>query len=160
MDKAIDIDRKLIKQEYIEWLANMKDWRSFVTLTFKNDTSEFAAILAIRALIRRLNKEVWGDHYVKIVGHSYFSYVYSMEYQIREVVHFHLIVDKPIDYNVLHDFWSQWYGFAWSKKIEIGSQAKVLEYITKYMTKEGTDKLSLYSAKKDYVPKIRPSWWF
>lgn len=152
-------DRKILRgilhEETCTWITDLRAWSTFLTLTFKNDVPADVAIKKWRWLVRSLNEGVFGKHYTKIVKHSYFSYVLGIEYQSRNVIHFHVLIDQPINYARTHVLWNKLAGFAWTESIT--DRAKVVRYVTKYITKGG--EILPYLAKKLYVPKYKPDWW-
>jgi len=97
--------RKVLADANYTWLCNAKHWINFVTLTFREEISKEAAYKKFKLLLRALNTRLLGEHYCLKVHHSYFSYILGTEYQLRGVIHFHMLVDKPIDYQFIHDYW-------------------------------------------------------
>ena len=147
--------RKAQTENTISWVLPLADWKVGLTLTFRNDKPYDSAIFYWKMLIRELNQELFGKHYTKIVKHSYFSYAYGIEYQRRDVIHFHAIADKPLNFKKIHSLWNRWAGFAWTDIIE--SPSGMVSYLSKYNLKRGH--VVVYKAKKDYVPSILPFWW-
>jgi hypothetical protein len=145
--------RKVIADAEQEWIAKII-WKSLITLTFKDEIPEDIARKRFRRLVQILNKECFGNHYTRIVGHSYFSYVLGVELQKRGVIHFHMLVDKPVNFQLVHDYWNR-SGYAWIDKVE--DMIKAIRYVTKYVVKGG--QLDHYFAKGDFIPKEKPSWW-
>jgi len=140
----------------VAWLLGMDEWKHFVTLTFRKDVHPDEARYAWRQLLVELNREVAGLHYTNVVGHCYFSYVLAMEYQKRQVAHFHVVCGSSINYQKIHDFWGQKNGFANIQPIR--EVADCVEYVTKYMLKGGD--IVPYMASRIFVPRVLPSWWF
>ncbi len=138
-----------------DWLASLKIWRVFLTLTFKNPIAPEPAFQIWRRLVRILNQKSFGPHYTRLVHHSYFSYVLGLEYQRRDVVHFHALVDKPLNFDLIHRWWNRAAGFAWIDQIE--HYDKAIHYVTKYVIKGG--ELSIYAARNERMPKPLPLWW-
>jgi len=125
-----------IAQAYVGWLAAAASWRSFITLTYRDPVHPELAMRHIRQIMRRLNEDLYGNRYRRKVGHSYFSYVIGIEYQKRDVLHFHMLVDQYVNYDLLHKYWGNAHGFVWIEPITdfIGA----LKYVTKYVFKDGT----------------------
>lgn len=147
--------RKVLRKTWSEWLS-MRRWRVFLTLTFRDETYPETALKRLKYLIRILNEEAFGLHYTNYVGHSYFSYVASIEYQKRDVIHFHVLIDRPVNFKAIHAYWNQWAGFA---KVELVKQNEdAVYYVTKYIAKCGEMGLPFF-AKKIYVPTFLPKWW-
>ena len=143
----------LAKAEF-EWIKNAKPWKSMVTLTFADEIYEDIAKKRFLRLVRVLNKKLFGNNYTRIVGHSYFSYVIGIENQKRGVIHFHFLVDKPVDFTYIHEYWKK-SGFAWITKII--NLEKSVYYVTKYVVKGG--QIDHYFSKKDVIPRNIPFWW-
>jgi len=149
------IVRKILAEESILWILSLADWKVSLTLTFRDEKPHDVAIAIFQRLVKELNKEVFGKQYKKIVGHSYFSYAIGIEYQIRDVIHFHAIVDRPVNFKRIHTLWNKWAGFAWTDIIR--SKYDCVRYIAKYNLKGG--QVEVYKAKKDYLPRVLPRWW-
>jgi hypothetical protein len=146
-----------------EWLANFKDWKNFNTLTFRDPKYPDVAYSFWRRLVQILNVDAFGKNYVRRVGHSYFSYVLAMEYQKRDVVHFHFLADRPLNFDLVHAWWGKACGFAWLEKVNDKTAAAV--YATKYILKSEAG-LMVFENKKSKSPSIsgpegnfRPYWW-
>jgi len=140
------------------WLSQVRDWKHFVTLTFKDDVSDDKGLLEFKLLIRRLNVAAFGNNYTRKVGHSYFSYVCGIEKQDRGTIHFHVIMDRPIDLNGLWDFWFHRNGYEKHEYLETpDSPLKAISYSLKYATKNG--EAIIYLAKNEKTPEMLPYWW-
>lgn len=142
-------------QAYATWICDLRDWSGFITLTFKNDTAPDVANRLLQRLISKLNEECFGANYETTIGHSYFSYVFGIELQKREVSHFHLIVDRPVNFQLIHRLWNKWGGYAWTALIR--DKEKTVMYISKYIGRGG--EVLPYLADKKYVPLEKPYWW-
>jgi len=146
-----------------KWISERFDWKVFGTLTFREPIEPDIADNFWRKLVQVLNHDAFGKHYVRRVGHSYFSYVLAMEYQKREVVHFHFLADKPINYDLLHSFWETAAGFAWVERAKDKQALSI--YVSKYILKQSS-KVSLFECKNPRTPLITgpegtflPYWW-
>ena len=148
--------QSLIWSETAQWVYGLANWKSFITLTFKEEKSPDVAAALWRWFVRQNNEHAFGKHYTRTVGHSYFSYVVGMEYQVRDVVHFHALVDQPIDYEFVHRTWGERCGFAWIDG-KIKSMAAAVAYVCKYCVKRG--QINAYVAKKQAIPAVLPDWW-
>jgi hypothetical protein len=147
--------KKILRKTWSEWLSK-RDWLIFITLTFREETHKEIAIRKFYKLIRVLNEKICGKHYTNYVGHSYFSYIAGIEYQIRDVIHFHALIDRPVSFITIHNLWNEWAGFA---EVELVKQNEnAVHYVTKYITKDG-EMLTPYFAKKIFTPLILPWWW-
>lgn len=149
------IVKKMLRKTWSEWLS-MRNWRVFLTLTFREETYPETALRKLKYLIRILNEETFGLRYINYVGHSYFSYIASIEYQKRDVIHFHVLIDRPVNFQTIHKYWNAWAGFAKPELVKLNENA--VYYLTKYITKNGEMGLP-YFAKKLYTPTFLPNWW-
>ena len=118
-----------------QWLSEKEKWCIFFSFTFREEVSKEKAYREIKRFIRIANEIKYGNHYTQKVHHSYFSYVCGMERQERGVIHFHMCVDREIDFNWVHAYWNMRNGYAWIEKIE--DLPKSLRYTVKYAVKEG-----------------------
>lgn len=149
------IMRRIYRQEVTDWLAQRK-WLVFLTLTFKNETEPEIALKLVKELIRKLNECVYGEHYLNYVDHSYFSYMIGIEFQKRGVIHFHILIDRPVNFLVIHTFWNSRAGFADPQLIR--DSINSVYYVTKYCAKSGEIEPPFF-AKKLYDPPYKPIWW-
>lgn len=148
--------RKILATELTGWVAGLANWTTFVTLTFKENRFPDVAWALYRWFVSTNNVHAFGRHYTRKVGHSYFSYAVGMEYQTRDVVHFHLLVDKPLDFNYVHATWGDRCGYAWIDT-DLKDKDRVISYVCKYVLKGG--QVDVYKAMKDYAPANLPTWW-
>lgn len=150
--------RKQVSGVSANWLSEVRDWKHFITLTFKNDVSDEHGMHELKRLIRHLNENVFGTHYTRKVGHSYFSYVCGIEQQERGTVHFHIVADRPINQ---HELWNWWYhrnGYVKHQSLDTKDDAfRSIAYSLKYSTKDG--EAIIYLAKEFYAPVTLPPWW-
>ena len=146
--------RKILAGGYANWLSS-KQWDSFITLTFRDEVSPEVANHQFGHLLQELNKELFGNHYSKIVGHSYFSYILGASNQKRGFLHFHLLTDRPVNFSLIKSKWYLWAGNADTENIR--SNDRTVSYVTKAIEEGG--KISVYEAKKAYIPKFFPPWW-
>jgi len=148
--------KELIRFEHEKWVYQLADWKSFISLTFRDEKTPDVAMSLFKWFIRTNNEHAFGKHYTNKVGHSYFSYVVGLEYQTRDVVHFHALIDKPIDFSYVHKTWGKRCGFAWIDG-DIKSKARAVNYVCKYCVKGG--QLEAYVNKKNVLPEPLPDWW-
>ena len=148
--------REILSSETSSWVSGLANWTTFVTLTFREDKFPDVAKSLFQWFVRINNTHAFGKHYVRKVRHSYFSYAVGLEYQRREVVHFHALIDKPLDFSYVHATWGDRCGFAWIDT-DLKDKKKVIDYVSKYVLKGG--QIDVYKAKGDYAPQILPSWW-
>lgn len=147
--------RKIQRSKYAEWIIKMADWKRFVTLTFRVDKEFDVAKKYFYRLMRELNEDLFGKRYFRIVGKSYFSYVVAAEFQIREVIHFHFIADKPINFGLTHRRWNELAGFAHTSIIR--NKPSAVRYIVKYVVK--SLKFDAYQSNWNGTPVVIPKWW-
>ncbi len=144
---------------YNEWLTYVCGWRNFLTLTFKEIRPPDKAYLTFLRLVRTLNEDLFGDHYTRIVHHSYFNYLLGMEFtRSREVCHFHVLTDRPMDYQLIHSWWNKAAGICWIEQVR--DTMKTLRYVTKYVCKGGDENIKVYLTSNHRVPRPLPSWWY
>jgi len=132
-----------------------------ITLTFDDKKHRYAisqenAKNYWRDLVRKLNIGVFGDHYTRHCHHSYFGYALGMEYQTRDVIHYHALVDNYVCFDLIHRYWGNCHGFALTRIVD--DRKGVLEYVSKYILKVG-GYLELYKPLKKTVPMFKPLWW-
>jgi hypothetical protein len=129
-----------------------------ITLTVDNDhwCSRDGMWRRFRTLLQILNRDLYGGHYTRMVGHSYFSYLLGFEYTKNDMVHAHFIVDKPINFSLLHKVWNHMSGFAYIKPAPDVHGA--VGYVIKYVAK-GQD-LEIYKPKLFLPqPSFKPLWY-
>lgn len=148
--------RKILSSELSGWATGLANWNTFVTLTFRENRFPDVARSLFQWFVKINNVHGFGKHYTRKVGHSYFSYAVGMEYQTRDVVHFHVLVDKPLDFNYVHATWGDRCGFAWIDT-DLKDKDKVIRYVCKYIMKGG--QVDFYKSKGDYSPTVPPLWW-
>jgi len=143
------------RKAYVRWLIGLAQWSSMISLTFEEEKPVDSAKAWYRKLVRELNESLLGKRYRRIVGESYFSYAMGLEYQSRGVPHFHVIVDRPVDFALIHERWGNWVGFAWTDVIK--NPVKATRYVVKYAVKHG--ELDVYVSKWKGEPIVQPRWW-
>lgn len=144
------------KRYWVEFLLTMADWRSFITFTFKKDKHPELALKDFTWWLRAMNKHAFGKNYRNFVKHSYFSYVLAIEWTSLDVVHFHALIDRPIDYAYSNRLWNAFNGFMWIDKI--GNVEDTCKYIVKYAVK-GNELVKLFEREQVRTPRVKPEWW-
>ena len=148
-----------------EWIADLKPWKVYGTLTFRDPKEVDVAFSFWRRLVQVLNRDAFGNHYSRKVGHSYFSYILATEYQQREALHYHFLDDRPLNFDLIHSWWGAAAGFAWIEKVK--DRASCIGYISKYILKFDQG-LRVFENTKDreYTPLVKgpqgcftPYWW-
>jgi hypothetical protein len=143
---------------YNEWLARVCSWKNFLTLTFKEYRSPDLAYGTYIKLVHVLNERLFGDHYTRIVHHSYFNYLVGIEFtRSRSVCHMHALTDRPMDYTFIHAWWYKAAGICWIEQIK--STEKTLRYVTKYVCKGGDENIKVYLTSNHREPRTLPEWW-
>ncbi|WP_458257995.1 rolling circle replication-associated protein [Spiroplasma endosymbiont of Dactylopius coccus] len=117
---------------------------SFVTLTYAENMQDVKQSKKdIRLFFLKL-KKWWNDpKRAKYMGELKYMYVY--EYQERGAVHFHIIFNRKIPYNMIRDWWPH-AGNAKGIDLRVvrkGTNEFVIKYLGKYVTKSLDDAKSL-----------------
>jgi len=152
------IRNREVREAWVTWAASARDWKNYLTLTYRDFINQDAAVNMWRRFIQTLNHHSFGNNYTRNVHHSYFSYIMGVEKQTRDVLHFHALIDRPIDYSYIHATWSRWAGFAWIERVR--DPISCADYITKYVVKGGD--IFFYLAPMPVYqlhPIPKPSWW-
>lgn len=153
-----DNPRKVLISAWQDWIADRADWRFMITLTVSNEKncSKEVILKRLNFLIQVLNRDLFGNNYVRKVGHCYFSYVVGVEYTKNGVVHLHLLVDMPINFELVHRIWNFVSGFAYIKPVT--DKKGVSNYMCKYVAKE--QDLIIRIRHEDLPrPKFLPFWY-
>jgi len=156
-------DRKIqvgLSSEWADWVASLSDWKSFWTLTFAeadrtHDVTETEADFKWRRLVQSLNNDLWGNHYTRSVGHSYFGYALAFEKTSKGLLHMHALVDDRTNWELANSIWRRVAGII--KIIPVSDKVKVASYLCKYVTKGGEVRVYLPSKRKQ--PSFRPLWY-
>jgi hypothetical protein len=146
-------------ESWSEYLRGFANWKSFLTLTFRaaDRTHEVTGDQAERAfswLIQRLNSDLFGKHYTRIVHHSYFAYALALERHKSGLLHMHALVDRRINFQLAIALWQKAYGYI---KIEPVYDDGVIAYVCKYITKGGD--IKVYCPKVYKMPAFVPMWF-
>ena len=149
------IYKKILADENYNFIYNLADWKNFITLTFRDYKFPDVALSNFRYLIRILNEDLLGKNYRKKVGWSYFTYCLGIEYQKRDVIHFHWMADEPLNFQLIHRWWNTYSGFAWTSKKR--SQEDVCNYMVKYNLKGG--QVDVFRKEKNLDMPLLPDWY-
>jgi len=144
-----------LSHQWSDYVFNFADWNSFITLTFERELSRDVVYSYWRSLIQNLNTDLFGNHYTRIVGHSYFAYCLAFEKQQRGAYHLHALISGRLNFKMIHDFWNHVAGFAWITSAK--DKKAVSIYVSKYVVKEGD--LLLYRPLKQKIPAFQPLWY-
>ena len=105
--------------------------------------------------MQHLNRDLYGNHYTRIIGHSYFSYALAFEYQTRGAIHMHALVNGITNWELANEIWRHMAGIIKIKPVDDG--LKAAKYLCKYVTKGGD--IDLYIAGKYKPPAFKPMWF-
>lgn len=144
-----------LRDAWRDYIKGFASWRSFVTLTFRDFVTRDQAEHQFSFLLQVLNRDLFGNHYTRIVGHNYCSYVAGFENQKRGALHMHVLFDRPVNYELIHTIWNKMSGFAWIEPVN--DLDKAVAYVSKYVTKQGD--LMVYKPVKVKEPAFQPLWY-
>ena len=117
----------------------------FLTLTFEDNVDNLDyAFDEFRKFIQRLRYNEAEN----------LKYIATIEFQKRGAIHFHLLVDRFIDYRKYQKIWG--HGYIWIERPS--SVAKAINYITKYITKLDACDKRLWGRKSIFTSRnlVRP----
>ena len=145
---------------WAEYIYQFAKWVSFWTLTFSDkdrlyDVTREESEAKFRRLVSFLNKDLFGNNYRRIVGHSYFSYALSFEYQKRGVLHMHALVSRRTNWEYANGLWRRMAGIIKIKPVE--DSLKASRYLAKYISKGG--EVIVYRSPKYKEPAFKPMWY-
>jgi len=141
------------------WIATLADWRLYCHLTFKEEIHPEEAGKIFNRWVRELNKLCFGKRYRE--RREGIDWVRGLEYQRREVIHFHALLSSPERrtprYNIIRDLWlssGKSAGFMWLEGVRnIGEAAR---YLGKYVAKGGEIDLCIIPHPKALQRSIWP----
>ncbi|HEY9758887.1 MAG TPA: hypothetical protein V6C97_27205 [Oculatellaceae cyanobacterium] len=145
--------KNVLRDEWVSYVKGFSDWRLFVTLTFRDIVTRDQCEHLFGFLVQVLNRDLYGNHYTRIVHHSYFSYCVGFEYQVRGALHMHVLVDQPLHLTLLHSVWQNVAGFAWVDP----ANDRAVKYVSKYVTKGGD--LAVWKQSNFKMPAFVPLWF-
>lgn len=149
-----------LRDTWSEYIAGFAEWTSFWSLTFADrdrthDVTRSEAEFLWCRLVQSLNTDLFGNHYTRIVGHSYFSYALAFEFQKRGTLHMHALVDQKTNWQLANSIWRQMAGIIKIKPVsEVQGAAR---YLAKYVSKGGDVKM--YRPKVYKIPAFKPLWY-
>jgi hypothetical protein len=147
-----------LRDAWAEFLAGYS-FQWFATLTFENRIHPEAALKRWRLFTNNLNRALYGRRWHK-TDHGGVFWILGVEYQKRQVIHFHALMGADHDLNqsarrlTWMDYWGEIAGFA---RIEaVRSQESALRYVTKYVVKDGEIEFSrnLGCSMQQTLPRI------
>lgn len=151
---STDIFKNQYHFEWTNFLASKSNWRLFETITFTDFLTREMITKKMRSLIQILNRDLFGNNYTRIVGHSYFGYAYALEHQKRGALHVHWLVDRAIRFDLVHGIMKLWDAHCEGEKVE---GLRQVAYVSKYVTKGGD--IELYVPKVYKNPSFVPMWF-
>ena len=131
---ATPLDRQALRDAWIALLGRW-EWEWFCTFTFRDLVHPEAADKRFRVLISQANRVLYGHRWHK-KGEG-IRWVRALEYQKRDVIHYHALFAGVQDLRRLTwmDSWHELAGYARIEPIE--STAAVSRYVSKYVVKGG-----------------------
>ena len=134
--------------EYVDWLDEVFHPEAMVSFTFKDDrVREDKAWGLFKKWVDAINQEVEGKNYKRKWKHSYFGYVISAEYQMREVIHYHALIDNWFPWGFASKYWWKWSGFIKIKR-NLSNVPGAIRYTMKYVMKSGVAPVVWLTKKK------------
>jgi len=129
-----------IRDAWCEFLGRWQ-WEWFCTLTFKFEIHPEAADKSFRYFVSKLNRQLYGPRWHK-KAYGGIPWVRGLEYQQREVIHFHALFSNVKDLRRLScmDLWDK-IVVGWARIEAIKNKRAACRYITKYVVKEGNIEL-------------------
>jgi hypothetical protein len=156
-------DRKVLLETWVSFFREENFvGMSHVVLTFDlkrwvgTGVSVEGALFMWRRLVQALNESaLHTKNYQRKVGHSYFGYVVGVEFHKSGVVHLHVVVDNWIDYALVHSWWNEHCGFAWTTELRAGVDDKKhgIRYALKYALKTGCDPVYFLQRRRREVSR-------
>jgi len=116
-----------LKDAWVEFIKRYEPFTWYVTLTFKEPKHPESADKAFFRWIRYINGSLYGRRYrEKKKG---VTYIKCMEYQKRDVVHFHCLIGDPNLYKLKRlDFMKAWEYDCYRSKELVNGYARIYEY--------------------------------
>ena len=87
-----------LKDAWVEFIERFQPYGWFVTLTFKESKHPEQADRAFFRWIRKINESLYGRRYREC--NKGVTWIKCIEYQKREVLHFHVLVGSPMLYKL------------------------------------------------------------
>jgi len=134
-----------LHQAWVNFIKTFEPFQWYVTLTFKEPKHPESADKAFFRWIRYINECLYGRRFREIKkGVTYFK---CMEYQKRDVIHFHCLIGDPHLYKLKRwDFMKAWEFDCYRSKELVNGYARISEYnaargavnyCSKYVSKGG-----------------------
>jgi len=116
-----------LRDAWVEFIKRFEPFTWYVTLTFKEPRHPESADKAFKRWITHINLCLYGRRYrEKKKGVTYFK---CMEYQKRDVIHFHCLIGDPHLYKLYRfDFIEAWKSDCYRSKELVNGFATIFEY--------------------------------
>ncbi len=156
---------EFLTDTWAEYVTGFAKWQTFVTLTFEtldrtHNVTRTEAQFKFRRLVQALNIDLYGHHYTRIVGHSYFAYALAFENHKSGLLHMHALLDNRTNWKLIMQYWQgdkRPYRMGIAKIKRVDDLQKSAKYICKYVTKGG--EVVLYKPEKSKEPSFKPMWY-
>ncbi len=140
-----------LHQAWINFIKRYEPFMWYVTLTFKEPKHPESADKAFFRWIRHINESLYGRRYRE--RKKGVTWIKAIEYQRREVIHFHCLVGSPELYKLRRlDFMKLWESDCMNTQEIINGYARIskydhsrgaINYCSKYVLKGGEIDISI-----------------
>jgi len=134
-----------LHQAWVNFIKTFEPFQWYVTLTFKESRHPESADKAFFRWIRHINESLYGRRYRE--RKKGVTWIKAIEYQRREVIHFHCLVGSPELYKLRRlDFMKLWESDCMNTQEIINGYARIngfdpsrgaVSYLSKYVLKDG-----------------------
>jgi len=116
-----------LKEAWVEFIKRYEPFTWYATLTFQEPKHPESADKAFKRWIIYINKSLYGRRYrEKKKG---VTYIKCMEYQKRDVIHFHCLIGDPHLYKLKRlDFMKAWECGCYSTNELVNGYARIAKY--------------------------------
>jgi len=157
-----------LKDAWINFIKRYEPYTWYVTLTFKEPKHPESADKAFFRWIRHINECLYGRRYrEKKKG---VTYIKCMEYQKRDVIHFHCLIGDPHLYKLKRwDFMKAWEYDCYRSKELVNGYARIFKYnaargavnyCSKYVLKGGEIDIYISPEQWPLLNDIEPTLQF
>jgi len=116
-----------LKEAWVEFIKRFEPYTWYVTLTFKEPKHPESADKACLRWITHINLCLYGRRYRE--RKKGVTYIKCMEYQKRDVIHFHCLIGDPHLYKLKRlDFMKAWESDCYRSKELVNGYARIDEY--------------------------------
>jgi len=116
-----------LKEAWAEFIKRFEPYEWYVTLTFKEPKHPEAADKAFFRWIRHINESLYGRRFREIKKGV--THIKCMEYQKRDVIHFHCLIGDPHLYKLKRlDFMKAWEFDCYRSKELVNGYARIFKY--------------------------------